>query len=178
VRYGPATARMVALWNFPGDFLRAKKIAAAVFPGAISTDTGEIRRVYSGFTAGARKHWRACNNECQSRGSRALKKLAPGLVNECLTVCKPCGTFNPSPNRPPHHLTSEPHKGGVRWPTTLDAVPERRVFSADTAVRLALLRRHRAILAEFTIHIRSANCSAFCGNEARREIEPREHSAA
>jgi glutathione S-transferase len=32
VRYGPATARMVALWNFPGDPARAKQIAAALLP--------------------------------------------------------------------------------------------------------------------------------------------------
>jgi glutathione S-transferase len=30
VRYGPATARMVTQWNFPGDLERAKQIAAAV----------------------------------------------------------------------------------------------------------------------------------------------------
>ncbi len=30
VRYGPATARMVTQWNFPGDLGRAKQIAAAL----------------------------------------------------------------------------------------------------------------------------------------------------
>jgi len=30
VRYGPATARMVTLWNFPGDLARAKQIAAGL----------------------------------------------------------------------------------------------------------------------------------------------------
>ncbi len=30
VMYGPATARMVALWSFPGDLARAKQIAAAL----------------------------------------------------------------------------------------------------------------------------------------------------
>jgi glutathione S-transferase len=30
VMYGPATARMVTLWNFPGDLKRAKQIAAAL----------------------------------------------------------------------------------------------------------------------------------------------------
>jgi len=32
VRYGPATARMVKLWNFPGDLARAQQIAAALLP--------------------------------------------------------------------------------------------------------------------------------------------------
>lgn len=32
VRYGPATARMVTLWNFPGDLPRSKQIAAALLP--------------------------------------------------------------------------------------------------------------------------------------------------
>ena len=30
VMYGPATARMVTLWNFPGDLARAKQIAAGL----------------------------------------------------------------------------------------------------------------------------------------------------
>jgi glutathione S-transferase len=32
VKYGPATARMVAQWNLPGDPARAKQIAAALMP--------------------------------------------------------------------------------------------------------------------------------------------------
>ncbi len=32
VRYGPATARMVAQWNLPGDPARAKQIAAVLLP--------------------------------------------------------------------------------------------------------------------------------------------------
>lgn len=30
VRFGPATARMVTLWNFPGDLVRARQIAAVL----------------------------------------------------------------------------------------------------------------------------------------------------
>ena len=32
VRYGPALARMVTLWNFPGDLAQAKHIAAVLLP--------------------------------------------------------------------------------------------------------------------------------------------------
>jgi len=32
VKYGPATARMVTQWNFPGDPVRAKQIAAVLLP--------------------------------------------------------------------------------------------------------------------------------------------------